>query len=62
MTDDLAGTGIGLDALADAVATADDDGDVRCDVECSTHGERRLAGDTFSVAILDCMLNITPSK
>jgi len=51
-TVDLSGTGTGLVALAAAAV----DGDVLCDV-CSTHGEQRFIGDSFSVATLDCILS-----
>ena len=51
-TVDLSGTGTGLVALA----AVDGDGDVLCDV-CSTHGEQRFIGDSFSVATLDCILS-----
>jgi len=57
-TADLVGTGTGLVALAAAVA--DGHGDVLCDdVPRSTHGEQRFSDDTFSVAMLDCILSDT---
>jgi len=59
--DDRGGTGTGLEASLPATVAASD-GDVLCDNGCSMHGEQRFIGETFSVAMLDCILSHTDTS